>query len=74
MFFLAYAVEPTECGAAMFFIQNIVEKENINAVKMKNKYLSLFLEGHLSRLHSRLAKESRMYRKPRKINTSSHFF
>ncbi len=29
MFFLAYAVEPTGCGAAMFFIQNIVEKENI---------------------------------------------
>ncbi len=38
MFFLAYAVEPTEWGAATFFIQNIVEKKNINAEKMKNTY------------------------------------
>ncbi len=34
MLFLAYPVEPTRCGAATLFIQNIVEKENIIAGNM----------------------------------------
>ncbi len=31
MLFLAYPLEPTGCGAATLFIQNILETENINA-------------------------------------------
>ncbi len=31
IYFLAYQVETTRCGEATLFIQNIVEKENINA-------------------------------------------
>ncbi len=34
MCFIAYPVEPTRCRAATLFIQNIAEKENINAEKM----------------------------------------
>ncbi len=50
---LAYPVKPNRSGAATLFIQNIMEKENINAEKMlltsklkpshlQNAYLSLF--------------------------------
>ncbi len=34
MLFLAYPVDPTGCGAATLFIQNIAEKESINVEKM----------------------------------------
>ncbi len=30
---IAYPIEPTGCGAATLFIQNIAEKDNINAEK-----------------------------------------
>ncbi len=84
MLFLAYPVEATRCGAATLFIQNIVEKENINAEMMlftsklepsrsHRTYLLHFLKGHLSPLHSSLAQESCMSRKPCKINVSSTF-
>ncbi len=52
---LAYPVKPNRSGAATLFIQNIMEKENINAEKMltsklkpshsQNAYLSLFFLG-----------------------------
>ncbi len=61
------------------FIQNTAEKEKINVVYVKtgtklftqNVYFAHFLEGHLSALHSRLAKESQIFRKPFKIIVSS---
>ncbi len=65
MLFLAYPVEPTRYGAAMF-IQNIAEKDNINVEMLftskrksftQNAYLSQFLERPLSPLLSRLARE-----------------
>ncbi len=40
---------------------------------LQNTYLLHFLEGHLSPLHSRLAQESRMFRKPCQIHVSSTF-
>ncbi len=79
MLFIAYPVEATGCGAAALFIQNIAEKrehqcgEDVVYIKTETKpftqntYLSHFLEGHLSPLHSRLAKESRMFRKHVKL-------
>ncbi len=84
MFLLPYPVETTRCGAAALFIQNIVEKENINQsdlvyIKTKTKpfeqniYFAHFLEGLLSPLHSSLVQESRMFRKPCKMNASSTF-
>ncbi len=36
-----------------------------------NAYFAHFLEGHLSALHSRLTKESRIFRKPFKFIVSS---
>ncbi len=65
------------------FIQNTAEKVNINAEMMllkaklkpsrstQNAYLAHFQEGHLSPLHSSLAKERRIFRKPFKIIVSS---
>ncbi len=60
--------------AAVLFIQNIVEKENNlvygkteNKPFTQNTYLSNFLEGHLSALHSRLTQERRMFRKHVKL-------
>ncbi len=40
---------------------------------MQNTYFMHFLEGQLSLFHSRLAQDSRMFRKPCKINVSSSF-
>ncbi len=63
------------------FIQNTAEKENIGdyVVYVKtetksftqNAYFAHFLEGHLSALHSRLAKESQIFRKTFQIILSS---
>ncbi len=48
MFLLAYPVEPTRHGTATSFIQNIAEKDNVNAETetkpfTQNTYLSHFL-------------------------------
>ncbi len=79
LFFLLIQLNPL----ATLFIQNTAEKENINAEMMlfyvktetkpftQNANVSHFLEGHLSLLHSRLAKESRIFRKRFKIIVSS---
>ncbi len=55
------------------FIQNTGEKDLTTGNKpfSQNAYFVHFLEGHLSALHSRLAKESRIFRKPFKIIVSS---
>ncbi len=79
--FLAYPVEPTGCGAAHSKYCGKREHQCGDVVYVKtgtkpftqNVYLSHFLEGHLSPLHSHLAQENRMFRKPCKINVSSTF-
>ncbi len=78
-FFLAHPVEPTgyvvhskycgkiehQCGDDVVYVKTGIKTFTQNA------YFAHFLEGHLSALHSRLAKESRIFRKPFKIIVSS---
>ncbi len=63
MFLLAYAIEPTRCGAAVLFIQNIAEKENNKLRQLKP---SLSHRTHFSigtSITVALAQESCMFRK-----------
>ncbi len=63
MFLLAYPVEPTRCGAAVLFIQNIAEKENNKLRQLKP---SLSHRTHFSigtSITVALAQESCMFRK-----------
>ncbi len=81
MVFLAYPVEPTGCGAAHSKYCREKRENRCGDVVVyvktetkpftQNVYLLNFLEGHLSPLHSRLAQESCMFRKPCKMNVSS---
>ncbi len=78
-FFFTYPVEPTgyvvhskycgkrehQCGDDVVYIKTETKPFTQNA------NVSHFLEGHLSPLHSRLAKESRIFRKRFKIIVSS---
>ncbi len=79
MLFLTYPVEPTgyvvhseycgkrehQCGDDVVYIKTETKPFTQNA------NVSHFLEGHLSLLHSRLAKESQIFRKRFKIIVSS---
>ncbi len=79
MLFLTYTVEPTgyvvhskyygkrehQCGDDVVYIKTETKPFTQNA------NVSHFLEGHLSLLHSRLAKVSRIFRKRFKIIVSS---
>ncbi len=77
MLFLIYPVEPT---GYVVHSKYCVKKEHQcgdDYVKTgtkpftQNAYFAHFLEGHLSALHSRLAQESRIFRKSFKIIISS---
>uniref|UniRef100_A0A673I7D2 C-type lectin domain-containing protein n=1 Tax=Sinocyclocheilus rhinocerous TaxID=307959 RepID=A0A673I7D2_9TELE len=63
----------TGSGAFVWSDQRIVYGETEIKPFTQNTYLSHFLAGHLSALHSRLAQESSMFRKPCNINVSSTF-
>ncbi len=79
MLFLTYPVEPTgylvhskycgkrehQCGDDVVYVKTETKPFTQNA------NVSHFLEGHLSLLHSRLAKESRIFRKRFQIIVSS---
>ncbi len=70
--------KPTRCGAAASFIQNIVEKENINVEKIfftaklkPNSSHRMHIFITFSRGTSIISHKRRMFRKPCKINVSS---
>ncbi len=79
MLFLAYPVEPTGYVVHSKYCGKIEHQCGDDVVYVKtgtklftqNAYFAHYLEGHLSALHSRLAKESRIFRKPFKIIVSS---
>ncbi len=78
MLFLTYPVKPTGyvvhskyCGKREHQSGDVVYVKTETKPFAQNVNVSYFLEGHLSLLHSRLAKESRIFRKRFKIIVSS---
>ncbi len=79
MLFLADPVEPSGYVVHSKYCGNIEHRCGDDVVFVKtgtkpftqNAYFAHFLEGHLSALHSCLAKESRIFRKRFKIIVSS---
>ncbi len=75
MLFLAYPVEPTgyvghsKCSGKREHqcVDYVVYVKTETKPFTQNAYFAHFLEGHLSALHSRLAKESWIFRKSFKI-------
>ncbi len=74
-FFLAYPVEPTRFAAHSKYCgkrehqcgDDVVYDKTETKPFTQNAYLSRFLEGRLSPLHSRLTQERRMFRKHVKL-------
>ncbi len=79
MLLLTYAVEPTRCAVHLKYCGKTEYRCGDDVVYIKtgtkpftqNTYYAYYLEAHLSALHSCLAKESRIFRKPCQINASS---
>ncbi len=69
MLFLAYPVEPNGYVVHSKYCRK--RPHNWKQAVLTERIFCAFLEGHLSALHSRLAKESRIFRKPFKIIVSS---